>query len=397
MQLLTSNHMKLIEVNDKRSVREFIQLPVGLYSDNPYWIRPLDKDIHQVFDPKKNKSFRHGSCQRWLLEKNGKYIGRIAAFVNEKTARKDNEQPTGGVGFFECIDDQDAANYLFDTAKKWLEERGMEAMDGPINFGDRNAWWGLLVDGFDIEPNYQCNYQAPYYQKLFENYGFQVYFKQFTFGRKVLDPLAEVNFDKAQNILDDPRYSFRHMKMKKSDEYAEYFRTVYNAAWAGHSGVAAMNSAQAKNVMKQLKPIMDEKVIMFGFFDDKPIAFFVNIPEMNQIFKRLNGKLDLPGKLKFVLYHKILKVNRKLMGLVFGIDPEHHGKGVDAAIILAFRKMVQDDYKQYDDFEMNWIGDFNPKMINVAKRVGGKVIKTHHTYRYLFDPNKEFKRMPIKG
>jgi hypothetical protein len=295
------------------------------------------------------------------------------------------------------VEDQEAAGLLFDTAKAWLSEKGMEAMDGPINFGDRNAWWGLLVDGFEIEPNYQCNYQPPYYQELFENYGFKLYFKQFTFGRSIWEPLSEVNFEKAQSVFDNPRYSFRHMNLKRSDEFAGYFREVYNAAWANHSGVSQMTIAQAKNIMKQLKPIMDEKVVWFGFYDENPIAFFVNIPEMNQIFKRLDGKLNLLGKLKFVWYHKILKVNRKLLGLVFGIAPEHHGKGVDAAIVVAFRKMVQEDYKQYDLLEMNWIGDFNPKMINVAKRVGGSVIKTHHTYRYLFDRSKPFERMPIKG
>lgn len=390
--------MNLVEVNDNRQVERFLKFPVKLYSDSPHWVRPLDQDIETVFDSKKNKSFRNGKATRWLLEDDqGETIGRIAAFVNEKTAHKDNEQPTGGIGFFECIDDQSAADKLFSAARDWLQEQGMQAMDGPINFGDRNAWWGLLVDGFDIEPNYQCNYHHPYYQRLFEGYGFQVYFKQFTFGRKVATKLDPKNEEKAASVLSDPKYSFRHLKKSRSDEFAEYFRQVYNAAWAGHSGVAEMTKAQSQNVMKQLKPVMDEKVIWFGFYEDRPIAFFVCIPEMNQIFKRLDGKLDLVGKLKFVWYNKILKVNRKLMGLVFGVAPEFHGKGVDAAIVMAFRKMVQDDYKQYDEFEMNWIGDFNPKMINVAKRVGGEIIKTHHTYRYLFDRTKEFKRMPIKG
>lgn len=388
--------MNILEVRDNDQASRFLEFPVELYKNEPTWIRPLDKDLEAVFHPDRNKLFRHGKCIRYLLEDNGKTIGRIAAFINEKTARKDNRQPTGGVGFFECINSQSAANLLFDTAKKWLEANGMEAMDGPINFGDRNAWWGLLVDGFDIEPNYQCNYNYPYYQELFENYGFQVYFKQFTFGRPVLEQLSEANYEKAQQVIQHPEYSFRHMQKSKSSLYAEHFRQVYNAAWAGHAGVAAMSSIQAQNVMKQLKPIMDEKVIWFGYYKDEPIAFFVCIPEMNQIFKKLNGKLDLIGKLKFLWFNKILKINRKLVGLVFGVAPAHHGKGVDAAIVVSFRKMVQEDYRQYDIFEMNWIGDFNPKMINVAKRVGGDVVKTHHTYRYLFDRSKEFRRMPIK-
>ncbi|HEX8549239.1 MAG TPA: hypothetical protein VF691_19920, partial [Cytophagaceae bacterium] len=176
--------MQLLEVKDKAGIKEFLLLPVRLYKSDPNWIRPLDKDIEEIFDPEKNKYFRHGKAIRWILkDENGRTIGRVAAFINNKTA-KTTEYITGGIGFFECINDQKAANFLFDTSKKWLEENGMEAMDGPINFGERDKWWGLLVDGF-IEPNYCMPYHFPYYQPLFENYGFKVYFEQYTYHMKV--------------------------------------------------------------------------------------------------------------------------------------------------------------------------------------------------------------------
>ncbi len=158
--------MKIIEVQSKKERKEFLQFPVRLYKDSATWIRPLDSDIEQVFDPKKNKTFRSGEAIRWILKDDAnKTIGRIAAFINRKTVNKANDQPTGGTGFFECINDQNAANMLFDYARDWLEGKGMEAMDGPVNFGERDKWWGLLVDGFNIEPNYNCNYNFPYYQQ----------------------------------------------------------------------------------------------------------------------------------------------------------------------------------------------------------------------------------------
>lgn len=388
--------MQLIEVTDKRSAKEFLQFPVRLYKNEPNWIRPLDKDINGVFDPKTNKYFRNGECARWILQKDSKTIGRIAAFINKKTVNKDNDQPTGGVGFFECVNDQEAANLLFDTGKEWLQSRGMEAMDGPINFGDRDNWWGLLVEGFDREPNYQCNYNFPYYQSLFEAYGFQTYFKQFTFGRNTFDPLDPKLKVKADKANQDPNYTFRHIEKNKLKKYAEDFRTVYNDAWARHPGVAKMSSLQANAIIKKMKPIMDEKIMWFGYYKGEPVGFYINIPELNQVFKHVNGKLDLIGKLKF-LYHKMRKTNKKMIGLVFGISPKHQGKGVDGALIHATRVMVQDKYKRYPFLEMNWIGDFNPKMLKVVDQVGGEIVKTHHTYRYLFDRSKEFKRMPVKG
>ena len=389
--------MKLIEVNDANTERAFLHLPVKLYKNEPHWIRPLDKDIKQVFDKEKNKYFRNGELTRWILVNwKGETIGRVAAFIHKKTVTKDNDQPTGGMGFFECINDQAAANMLFDACKNWLQERGMEAMDGPINFGDRDRWWGLLVKGFNIEPNYTCNYNFPYYQQLFEEYGFQTYFEQITFVRRVMDPLNPRLKEKAERIFQNPKYSFRHMRLYEIDKYTQYFHEIYNAAWASHKGVPQLSLQVAKHLMKQMKPIIDEKIMWFGFYEDKPIAFFIMLPEVNQIFKYVNGKMDLIGKLKFVR-HKWRKTNKKMFGTVFGIVPDHQGKGVEGAIIEVVRLRVQGDYQRYTDFEMNWIGDFNVRMIHVAEQVGGDRGKMHKTYRYLFDRNKPFKRMPMIG
>lgn len=388
--------MTIQPVTSPAHIRAFLELPLRIYKNEPHWIRPLDKDIEAIFDPAKNKAFKYGAAQRWLLlNERGEAIGRIAAFVNEKTANKDNKQPTGGCGFFECINDQLAANMLFDTAKAWLEAKGMQAMDGPINFGDRDKWWGCLADGFQIEPNYQCNYNPPYYVQLFENYGFQVYFKQFTFIRNTFDPFHPRIMEKSDILNKDPDYHFEHLRLKNLPKYTEDFRLVYNKAWANHDGVPEMSKEQAAAIMKAMKPIIDEKIIWFAYYKNDPVAFYINIPEVNQIFKHVNGKLDLVGKLKFV-WHKWRKTNDKMLGLVFGVSPEHQGKGLDGALVMATAQMVQKDYKRYPKLEMNWIGDFNRKMIIVVKQVGGEIGKTHHTYRYLFDRSVPFERMPFK-
>lgn len=195
-----------------------------------------------MFDPKVNKFFRHGEATRWLLKNNkGEIIGRIAAFINNKTANK-SYVVTGGCGFFECIHRQEAANMLFDKAKAWLQERGMEAMDGPISFGERDQWWGCLVEGY-TEPNYCMPYNFPYYQELFENYGFKLFFKQFTFGRDTHAVLPEKWKEKAQRIAGTPGYSFHHINKKHLEKYAEDFRHVYNLAWAKQARKRFQNGA----------------------------------------------------------------------------------------------------------------------------------------------------------
>lgn len=387
--------MKLIEVTSQRHIHEFLNFPVRLYKNEPHWIRPLDKDIESVFDREKNKTFRHGECIRWILvdEKN-ETIGRVAAFINNKTVNKANDQPTGGMGFFDCINDQKAAFVMFDACKAWLQERKMEAMDGPINFGSRDRWWGVLIEGFDRDPNYQCNYNFPYYKDFFEAYGFQVYFYQLTFWRTVKGPLSKRLHEKAELMAKDPNYEFRHLKKSEIEKLPDYLLEVYNKAWGKRGDNPEMTPVMAKLVVKQMKPIMDLKLLYFGFYKGTPISFFLSLPEINQIFKHLNGKLDLIGKIKF-LWHQLRKTNRKAFGILFGVVPEHQGKGCDGAMVLASRKVLQDEYKRYDEYEMNWIGDFNPRMINVVEQVEAEVCKRHATYRKLFDETKPFKRSHI--
>lgn len=384
--------MEIIEVNSTELARQFLLLPLSLYKNDKNFIRPLDKDVESVFDKKKNKFFRHGELCRWILKKDHKTIGRVAAFINKRTA-KANDQPTGGMGFFECIDDQEAANLLLDTCKVWLTERDMEAMDGPINFGERDKFWGMLIEPFD-PPTYNMSYNLPYYQGLFENYGFEVYFKQFTYMRPFQAPLEESYMEKAQRIANDSNFSFKFINKKELPKWAEYFREVYNSAWGGsHKNFKGMHKEQAMAIMKTMKPVMIDELVWFGFHNDKPICFFIMLPELNHIFKHINGKLDLIGKLKFLWYRHV-KTIKHTYGVVFGVVPEHRGKGVEGAMVLAAAKYLQPKNK-YETLEMNWIGDFNPKMIKIVEAVGGKKYRTYHTYRYLFDREKEFKRYPM--
>uniref|UniRef100_UPI0040489461 hypothetical protein n=1 Tax=Algoriphagus sp. TaxID=1872435 RepID=UPI0040489461 len=385
--------MTLIEVTTSAHQIEFIEMALWLYRNEKNWIRPIDQDIEGLFHAETNKLFRNGAkAKRWLLQDEaGKTIGRIAAFINPKMKEK---QPTGGVGFFECIDSKEGAFLLLDQAKAWLQSEGMEAMDGPINFGERDKWWGLLVDGFS-EPNYNMPWNFGYYQSFFENYGFQLYFKQYTYARNV----QNVGFDqkmvqRAQVILANKDYSFRYIKGKELQEKApEYFMTVYNKAWARHLGKSiALKEAQL--MFGKMKPILDPRLIYFAFYKGEPVGFFIQIPEINQIFKHVNGKMDLIGKLKF-LWYKTFSPPNKMLGLVFGVVPEHQGKGVESAIVLSYDQMSGKASFPYKTIEMNWIGDFNPKMMRVCEQLLAEIYKTHHTYRYLFDREKPFERHPI--
>ncbi len=383
--------MEITTVSDSAAASDFLMLPHLIYQNDNNYIRPWDHEIQEVFDSKKNKYFRHGECNRWILKNaQGQVIGRIAAFINKRTADKDK---VGGIGFFECIDDQSAANLLFDTAKSWLNEKGMVAMDGPINFGEKDKWWGLLVDGFK-PPTYGMNYNPPYYKQLFDNYGFKTYYEQYIYNYVVQKPVPDKFGEKADRLARDEKYRFEYLDKNQLDKYATYFYEVYNAAWGKTPGFKSIPLEQAKNILKKIKPIMDPKLIWFGFYGNKPIAFFIMLPEINQAIKKLNGKFSLWHKLYFMYLLKFTKTVNKCFGVVFGVVPEFQGKGLEGGIVKAAEKVVQ-PLNRYTDLEMTWIGSFNPKMITIVESLGTTKIKTLHTMRYLFDRNAEFKTHPV--
>lgn len=388
--------MRIEAVGDKQSAKAWMDVPWAIYKKDANWIPHLRQDIEKVFDPQRNKLFKDGAAARWVLyDQQDRAIGRIAAFINPKTARTDKQQPTGGCGFFECINDSAAAAILFDTARDWLKERGMEAMDGPVNFGERNNYWGLLIDNFIDPPIYGTNYNPPYYVDLFEGYGFGLYFKQLFYKRSTTAPIQPIFHRKYAQIKDDPAFKVCDVRGMSVERIAEHFRTVLNSAWVDHENFKPMSAEVALKTVKAMKPVMDPRIIVFVYHQDRPVAFFINLPELNEIFRHVNGDLNWMGKLKF-LWHKWRGSVTTMTGIVFGVAKEWQGKGLEGAMIvhMSAQLIARGTYKET---VLTWIGDFNPRMLKVCENLGATNYRTLATYRYLFDRSKPFERLPIIG
>ena len=218
-------------------------------------------------------------------------LGRIAAFVNKKYKTKGDDVAVGGIGFFDCINNQDAADMLFDVAKHWLLQKGMGAMDGPINFGERVNWWGLVTQGFH-EPMYRMNYNPPYYKELFENYGFRLFFNQICFGMDPKKKLSQKLYDRHAAIAQRSGFHGHAYTQKPVEKFVADFTMVYNKAWSGHGGLKAIKTGTgSRSCFNQMKPVMDEKIIWFAYYKEEPIAMYVNLPDLNQWFKHLEWKI----------------------------------------------------------------------------------------------------------
>ncbi|MBN2772747.1 MAG: GNAT family N-acetyltransferase [Prolixibacteraceae bacterium] len=386
--------MKLIEVTDKGTKKLFHKVPHLIYKNDPNWACPLEAMVEETFTPGKNSTFKNGIAIRWILvDENNKLLGRIAAFINYNKSHT-YEQPTGGCGFFECVNNQEVANMLFDAAKEWNEKHEMEAMDGPINFGENYLNWGLLVEGF-IPTGFGMPYNPPYYKELFENYGFKVYFKQFNYHLDYSVPFPERFWKIAGWVAQKPGYSFKHFDYKHTEKFIQDFCHIYDEAWRTFEHYKPLDPQDIRDFMISSKAILDPEMIWFAYHNDIPIALFVMIPDLNQILKKLKGKLDPISILKFFYYKKTHVMTRTRI-LIMGVVPKYQRSGIESAIFWHQDKLMKHK-PWYKEVELSWAGDFNPKIVAVYEAVGGKLAKTHHTYRYLFDRTKPFHRMPTLG
>ncbi|HLN54408.1 MAG TPA: hypothetical protein VK207_00365 [Bacteroidales bacterium] len=381
--------MNITEVRTRHHKKEFIDFPKSLYMDDPFWVCPLDSGIEAAFDPQKNHAFRNGTATRWILtDSEGKTIGRVAAFIDMVRSAA-NSQPTGGMGFFEVIENREAAFMLFDTAKEWLSAREMEAMDGPVNFGENDNNWGLLVEGF-MQQGYGMPYNKKYYKDFFEEYGFKNYFEQYSYHVPV-DKFPDRIMKIAEWISKRPGYSFRHFEMRNSKKYVNDIVEVYNSAWSAFKDdFTPLDPAILEESLKKAEFIIDEDIIWFAYFNDKPIAFFILFPDVNQILKHLDGKLH-PWNMLKVFYYKLTHEMTRMRAVVGGVHPNYQNSGVESAIFLQLYKVfVKKPW--FRELELSWVGDFNPKMIAIYEAIGSKKAKTHITYRYLINKDLPFVR-----
>lgn len=372
--------MILKEVDDYHSAREFLEVARELYKNDPFWVCPLDRDINAVFDPAKNIFHSHGSCSRWIVKTDdGKLIARIAAFINENKAYK-TDQPVGGIGFFECVNDPEVSELLFETARKWLTARGMKAMDGPINFGENDSFWGLLIEGFTT-PSYGMNYNPVYYKKLFENYGFDILYEQITNHLEVNKPFPE-RFTKIANwVANKPGYTFKHLEAARLEDYARDFVEIYNDAWKYFESFVPLNIKNVLETFNKMKTVMDEKLIWFAYINNEPASVIVILPDANQMIKNFKGKLGLIEKIKFV-YYRWRGVSR-MRAVVMGTKQAYQKHGLESALFIKLKEYVL-PLNQYKELELSWVGDFNGKMLSLHDAIGATFGKKHATMRKVF-------------
>jgi hypothetical protein len=278
------------EVINRLSIQNFLELPVRLYQNVQNWFRPLDSEIETIFDPKKNKMFRRGNCCRCILKNSDGYvIGRVAAIIDNKT-KEFKLVVYRRNGFFECIDHKEAAFALFDCCGDWLKKSG-HLSDGWTN----KFWRASLMVGFAClhRPLYGMPYSLPYYQNLFESYGFKTYFEQYTY--KTLfsaDSLSEIIAWKAKRIENNPDYSIVYFRKRNVVKFIKDFVHIYNKSWVSTiPGVDFRTEGYALDTFNAMESVLDERLLWFAYCKGESIGFFIMTPDMNEVLINSKGNL----------------------------------------------------------------------------------------------------------
>jgi GNAT superfamily N-acetyltransferase len=367
-----SIQIKIVET--KKELMQFIKLPWKIYKDDPYWVAPLIMDRKHMLDKEHHPFYKHAEMEMYLAYKNGELAGRIAAIKNDLHNSTHNDK-IGFFGFFECVNDTEVSQALFDTAKKWLKSKGLDAMRGPAS-PSSNDEWGMLLEGFDDEPRILMPYNPKYYLDLCAAYGLTKIKDLHAYkisNSKILksEKLARVAKIAAQRS----GIEIKTLNMSDFKNELEKVKYVYNKAWAPNWGFVPMTPEELDAMAKDLKPLVNEKLVLFGYVKGELVGFALVMPDYNYVFKQMNGKFFPFGFIKFLQLRKKMNWSRII---TLGLIPEYQKRGLDAVFYWEIVHRAEKEGIYYG--EASWILEDNAMMNRGAEVMQGELYKKYRVY-----------------
>lgn len=364
-------------VTSQSDTNTFIDAQWLFYKNDPNFVPPLKMDRRKLLNKKVNPFYKHAEMELFLAERNGTVVGRIGAIVNWNHNKTHNDA-VGFFGFFECENNQETANALFNAAAQFLKKHNMTAMRGPLN-PSMNDESGLLVEGFDSPPVVLMTYNPPYYADLIEKAGLV----------KVKDLLAyhlhneHYLSDKLQRLTNIVRernhVTVRSVNFKNKKQFWEdvkTLKTIYNAAWEPNWGFVKMTDEEFDFLANDLKQIADPDFTLILEIKGKPVGFALGLPDINQslIYNKKGGILGgiwhLLTKKKHITFTRII---------VLGVLPEYQKTGVDAVLYWDLGDKARKKGRPYG--EASWILEDNVMMNRaLTTTMLGKVYKKYRLY-----------------
>ncbi len=356
----------------------FIKLPWQLYKGNKYWVPPLIFDVRNNLNTRKNPFYKHAEIELFLAEKDdGKLVGRIAAIKNDNH-NEFHEDKAGFFGFFESINDRDVSDLLLDTACEWCKNKGLDTVIGPVN-PSTNDECALLIDGFDSSPVLLTTYNPPYYQELIESFGFEKgndLYAYFIPTNVINDEKMMAKLERmARLIKSKENIVTRKINMKDLDNEVKRIETIYNDAWEKNWGFVPLTTEEFDFLKGNLKALVDPDIVFFAEIDGEPAGFSLALPDYNQIFKKLNGRLFPFGVIKILTGRKKIDLCRVWS---MGVRYKYQKRGIDSVFYLETIKAG--NRKNYRGGEISWVLETNTAMRQTAEKLGAHIYKTYRIY-----------------
>ena len=370
-----------------------------VYAGNPQYVYPLRSDIEGILSDK-NAAFTGDNLRRWVVVSGGRAVGRVAAFIDEERNRQ-LDLPVGGIGFFESIANQGVAELLLEQAERWLRGRGCRAVDGPINFGERDKFWGLLVRGW-YRPIYQETYNPPYYQAFFEERGYRAHEQCLTMRGVVAEFPGERLGKLAARVRERYGLYTKQITKDRLREGADDFAAAYNAAFNHWPYFRPLTGDDIYPTFRQMKPIMDRHLTCIAYNkDDRPIGLAGLIPDINCFLSGVNGKLDWKGLPRFLYRLKVQRQPRNCKGIAFGIAQDYQRQGVYPLMVDAmFQSGGQHNSSTYRYVDMATIRGHNKLMVDTCRQMNTEIHRVHVAYRKALEEGVEwepFAMMDVSG
>lgn len=369
--------MQLITVDSEASWKLFHRVPHRIYKNDPHWIAPLEMDVRNIFRPEKNTAWSEGTAQCFvLLDEQGAPAGRIAAFVDH-AANRHQEHPLGGIGFFECIDREEYARALLEHAEAFLAAQGVEIIEGPVNFGERDKFWGLLVKGF-LPPLYQENYNPPYYEGFFLNAGFIPFEQVLTYAGDSSRIPVERFVQIAQRQKERHPMRVEGLDYNQLEKFSRDFAVVYNASFAAFDHFHPISQDLVRNMLVQAKPIADPQIAALAYYEDKPAGFIALYPDINPMLRHAKGKLNWWTTPLF-LFKKRFATTFTAKGMGFGIHPDYQSKGI-FALLMEYLCSPRNVYR-YPRMCLAGIRAHNHAIRSIYSKMDVEIERVHVSYR----------------
>lgn len=368
--------LEIQPVKQKNELRQFITFPWKIYAHDPNWVPPLISDQMKMLNPQKGVFYSFGRAKLFIAYDGKEPVGRISAHVNHQY-EKYQDNKTGFFGFFECVDDQQVANALFERAEHWLQKQKKSVVCGPFSFTLYDAS-GMLYQGFDSPPVILTNYNPFYYNNLLQNagYGKAIDWYAFMVCRDIkIKPI----FYKIRERVYKQGIKIKHLNMRKLDEAVHYIGETFNQEWSENWGHVPLTDGQLEEFKNELKYVVEPKLTFLAFLDDKCIGFSLSVKDANPALKLANGRLFLLGL--FRVLRGMKKVNR-LRTFAMGVKKEFRHKGLD---ILFYLNTIEEGVKMgYSESECSLIVETNHRMIGALENLNAKCYRTYRFYQKKF-------------